>query len=246
MNVRCRAIVALAAAVLSCSFAAMPAAEVRSDRLNFEIRVGGFKVATGSLIAEFEDQGYEIAARVVSDGFLNLFTNYQYDGRVRGKLKKSKLQPDHYWETSSKNDEQASGSITYRKGSPYRIEKSPPSPVGAPRAPISEQTGAIDVLTMVYLIIRDGNENDLCEEEFILYDGTRRSWIELGGRKAEDGKIICDSKFTRVDGFKPSSMEEQVEFPFRLEFRPSQEEDRFQLFRLTAPTKFGTMAVIRK
>ena len=62
-------------------------------------------------------------------------------------------------------------------------EKSPPAPIGTPRASIADQSGTLDILTATYLVVRDSEESEVCDTEFFMYDGTRRSKIEIGDSK---------------------------------------------------------------
>ena len=223
------------------------AAETRVDRHEFTVRVGGFRVASMVLDGESDGAGYSVSASLNSTGLVNWFTRIRYDGRVHGRVSRNRLVPRHYVETTVSGDEQASGSITYRNGSPVQTEKSPPARIGAPRASIAEQDGTLDILTATYMVLRNSPEAELCDREFFMFDGTRRTKIELGPQQHKNGTISCDCTYFRIDGFPEKDMAEQVEFPFRLQYGPSPDrEGWFEIVRLTSKTDYGPFAMVRR
>ena len=229
----------------SCIDAAV--AETRIDRHEFTLSVGSFRLAKVILDGEDDGNSYRVSASFSSSGFVNWFTKVRYDGRVHGSVKGNRLVPKHYVETTVSGKEQASGSITYRWGSPVQTEKSPPARVGSPRASIAEQGGTLDILTSTYMVLRTSPETELCEREFFMFDGTRRTKIELGPKQHEDDAISCDCTYYRIDGFSEKDMAEQVEFPFRLEYGPSRDrEGWYEIVRLTSMTDYGAFAMVRR
>ena len=223
------------------------AAETRIDRHEFTLSVGSFRIAKMTLEGETDGNSYRATASFNSSGVVNWFTRVRYDGRVHGNVNGNRLVPKHYVETTVSGKEQASGSITYRNGSPVQTEKSPPAPVGSPRASIAEQNGTLDILTSTYMVLRNSPETELCDREFFMFDGTRRTKIELGPKQHEDGEITCNCTYYRIDGFPEKDMAEQVEFPFRLQYGPSRErEGWYEIVRLTSMTDYGAFAMVRR
>ena len=230
---------------LNCLGAAV--AETRVDRHEFTLSVGSFRIAKLVLEGETDGADYRVSASLNSRGLVNWFTRVRYDGRVHGSLSGSRLVPKHYVETTKSGGEQASGSITYSNGSPVRTERSPPAPIGSPRASIAEQQGTLDILTATYVALRSSPEAELCDREFFMFDGTRRTKIELGPKQLEDGTITCDCTYFRIDGFSEKDMAEQVEFPFRLQFGPMRDrEGWYEIVRLTSMTDYGAFAMVRR
>ena len=226
---------------------AVAAAETRVDELAFAVSVGSFRIADIVLKGEASQGSYTVTGSLTSRGIVNWFTRVRYDGSVRGSVSKGRMIPGHYFETTASGDRQASGSITYEDGAPVMTEKSPPVPIGTPRAPIADQSGTLDILTATYLVVRDSEEGEICDMEFFMYDGTRRSKIEIGEQQVVDERIRCDSKYVRIDGFSQGELEEQTEFPFQLEYTPMDDrEGWFEIVRLTSQTKYGRLVAVRK
>ncbi len=222
-------------------------AETRVDRHEFTLSVGSFRIANMTLDGETDGDNYSVSASLKSSGLVNWFTRVRYDGRVHGNVSGNRLVPKHYVETTASGGEQASGSITYRRGSPVQTEKSPPAPIGSPRASIAEQHGTLDILTATYVALRSSPEADLCDREFFMFDGTRRTKIELGPQQREEGSITCDCTYYRIDGFSEKDMAEQVEFPFRLQFGPMRDrEGWYEILRLTSMTDYGAFAMVKR
>ena len=222
-------------------------AETRVDRHEFTLSVGSFRIADMTLEGEADGASYSVSASLNSSGLVNWFTRVRYDGRVHGSVSGNRLVPKHYVETTVSGGEQASGSITYRRGSPVQTERSPPAPIGSPRASIAKQHGTLDILTATYVALRSSPEEELCGREFFMFDGTRRTKIELGPKQREDGAITCDCTYFRIDGFPEKDMAEQVEFPFRLQFGPMRDrEGWYEIVRLTSMTDYGAFAMVRR
>lgn len=222
-------------------------AETRVDKHEFTLSVGSFRIANLILDGETDGTTYSVSASLKSSGLVNWFTRVRYDGRVHGSVSGNRLVPKHYVETTASGGEQASGSITYRRGSPVQTEKSPPAPIGSPRASIAEQQGTLDILTATYVALRSSPEAELCDREYFMFDGTRRTKIELGPKQQEDGAITCDCTYFRIDGFPEKDMAEQVEFPFRLKFGPMRDrEGWYQIVRLTSKTDYGAFAMVKR
>ena len=222
-------------------------AETRVDRHEFTLSVGSFRIANMVLEGETDGATYSVSASLESSGLVNWFTRVRYDGRVHGRVSGKRLVPKHYVETTNSGGEQGSGSITYRRGSPVQTEKSPPAPLGSPRASIAEQRGTLDILTSTYSVLRSSPETELCGREFFMFDGTRRTKIELGPKQREDGAITCECTYFRIDGFSEKDMTEQVEFPFRVQYAPSLDrEGWYEIVRLTSMTDYGAFAMVRR
>ncbi len=235
------------AVVLTLHVSGLAASETRVDDLAFEVSVGSFRIADIVLKGEASKGSYTITGSLTSRGIVNWFTRVRYDGSVRGSVSNGRMVPGHYFETTASGDRQASGSITYEDGAPVMTEKSPPAPIGNPRAPIADQSGTLDILTATYLVVRDSEEGEVCDKEFFMYDGTRRSKIEIGEQKIVDDRVHCESKYIRIDGFSQSDLEEQTEFPFQLEYTPMDgREGWFEIVRLTSQTKYGKLVAVRK
>ena len=223
------------------------AADTRVDRHEFTLSVGSFRIANMVLDGETDGNSYSVSASFNSSGLVNWFTRVRYDARVHGSVSGNRLRPKHYVETTVSGKDHASGSITYRNGSPVQTEKSPPAPLGSPRASIAEQNGTLDILTSTYMVLRTSPETELCDREFFMFDGTRRTKIELGPKQHEDGEITCDCTYFRIDGFSEKDMAEQVEFPFRLQYGPSRDRDGwYEIVRLTSMTDYGAFAMVRR
>lgn len=230
---------------LNCLGAAV--AETRVDRHEFTLSVGSFRIANMTLEGETDGSTYSVSASLKSSGLVNWFTRVRYDGRVHGSVSGNRLVPKHYVETTMSGGEQASGSITYRSGSPVQTEKSPPAPFGSPRASIAEQHGTLDILSSTYAVLRSSPETELCGHEFFMFDGTRRTKIELGPKQQEEGAITCECTYFRIDGFSEKDMAEQVEFPFRVQYAPSSDrEGWYEIVRLTSMTDYGALAMVRR
>ncbi len=220
-------------------------AEIRIDRLELAVSVGSFRVADLDLDAETDGSTYSVSAALTSSGLVNWFTRIRYDGKVHGRVSRGRPSPLHYAQTTVSGDKKTSGSITYRNGSPVQIERSPPAPIGAPKASIVGQAGALDILTATYLVLRNSEMTEICDHEFFIYDGTRRVKIELGPQIADEGFVSCNCKYVRIDGFSKKDMAEQTEVPFRLQYRPINErEGWFEIARLTSVTNYGALVVV--
>ena len=171
--------------------------EMRRDALYYVIGVGGIKVAEMDVVGETDGTTYQALGRMESTGLVDWFARMRYDGKVNGIVSKGRLVPVQYEDISTRRSSNVSLSISYEGGSPSRMNRSPPVPVGKPRSPLFRQEGALDILTTTYLLLKDTQASELCDHDFFVFDGIRRSKIVTELSSSVNGEVTCSGRFIR-------------------------------------------------
>ncbi len=221
--------------------------QVFPGNMSFDVRLSGWSVGRMDLTVEADRSSYSVGAVLKTTGLASMFKKIDYQAMVEGRLVRGRFVPAQFAEHAIDGSETSYGAISYVNGAPSNVQSSPPKPVGTPRAPMSRQAGTVDPLTAVFVIVRDVSRDELCDQDYPVFDGVRRTRILLNVPREEDDGTYCDGAYIRVDGYKEEDLAEQTDYPFTLLFEehPDQ-EGRFRLMKLTARSEEGSLEVLRR
>ncbi len=216
---------------------------MRVDDVKIDVAVAGVVVGSMALAARSDGRSYGTSAIIVDTGFVGWFTDFRYEASVSGWIRGEGFEPVAYSERIDSSGEIQETSIRYEKGLPSKIEMAVPEPDAADPA---EQGGALDPLTAFYILTRDAPDGELCGVSFHMFDGARRSRVDLGMPQSEGRKLVCEAEYERIEGWTEEEMDEQSVFPFEVSYSPLDGRPGwFRLSELTAPTSFGRLRARR-
>ena len=96
-----------------------------------------------------------------------------------------------------------------------------------------------------FALFRDSPAGEICNTRVDVFDGSRRSRLELGAPKpGADGEISCAGRYARIEG-EAHTMSARQDHGFRLVFRAA-DDGLARLERIEAPTGFGTAVAERR
>ena len=241
------AALAVAAAVLSAGISAAAQRTTHEERAVFNISVANIRVA--SLVAASRNNGrsYAVRAFLRSEGLLDLLARRTIDVRVRGWLRTENYEPVTYQETKTERKSENRLVLEYRRGVPHLTLVYPPLAEDSSFPDSERWRGSLDPATALFTVIRDYGKDEMCDSEFLMFDGKKTYQFVLGKPITRDEEIHCESSSTRVEGFTAEEMAELETVPFTLVYRLSgADPDRYELRRLTAPTTYGTLKATRE
>ncbi|MCC6007542.1 MAG: DUF3108 domain-containing protein, partial [Rhodobacteraceae bacterium] len=108
--------------------------------------------------------------------------------------------------------------MEFRSGVPQLKEYSPPRTPRPGDVDPRTQRGTIDPMTAFYKVLRDVPRENLCNLDFFMFDGARRSQIVLSEPRPNARGIDCTGEYVRVAGFSETEMADRVRFPFTLTY----------------------------
>lgn len=216
---------------------------LRVDEVKINVAVAGVVIGRMALAARSDGRSYGTSAIIVDSGVVGWFADFRYEASVSGWIRGERFEPVAYSERIDGSSEVQQTSISYENGLPSKIEMAVPEPDAADPA---EQGGTLDPLTAFYILTRDAPDGELCGVSFHMFDGARRSRVDLGTPQLEGGKLVCEAEYERIEGWTEEEMDERSVFPFEVSYSPLDERPGwFRLSELTAPTSFGRLRARR-
>lgn len=211
---------------------------IREDAGQFNIYVGPFRA--GVLGFSGLTNGNEYAARGIlrSTGLVGSLVRVSYEATSRGRVNGQQLQPLSYTEKANTGTRESEAVMEWRNGVPqvkeYRPARTPRPGDVDPRT----QRGTLDPMTAFYKVLRDVPRSELCNIDFFMFDGARRSRVILSQPEPNGNGIDCVGEYRRVQGFSEAEMADRVSFPFTLRYVENG-EGLWQLQEVTTQSTFG-------
>lgn len=237
-----------AAAVALAAMTAMPfkatASEVREDRGNFAVFLGGVRIGVLGFSGLTDGQSYAAKGILRTTGLAALVRQVGYEATSRGVVRAGRFVPTSYDESANTGTRVSKSTMEYRGGVP-QVKAS--SPERAPRPTDVDprtQAGTVDPMTAFYLVLRDVPEAELCNLDLKMFDGTRRSQVVISAPVRNGTGVSCSGEYRRLQGFSAEEMAERTRFPFQIAYVPNG-NGGYRLNEITTASTFGNARVVR-
>lgn len=224
---------------LAMALAAAPAA-ARSQV--FDLTLAGIPLGTVTLEADEAGGAYRAGSRIAPSGLVGAFTDYSFNGTAEGSVDAAgRVTPLRFAADSTSPRASRRTEIEWSGGAPVRVSVEPPR-----RSSVdpSRVAGALDPVSAGFALLRDNNADKICDTGIDVFDGSRRSRLELGKPVATEGALVCSGSYARVEG-EAHSLSSQREYPFTLTFVPNG-GGKMRLERIETRTRFGLAVVSRR
>lgn len=215
----------------------------------FGFYVAGLKAGTirltGSDPAQGQDGPYALHGRLTPTSIMRRFHDVGFDGRVAGAVSGGTFVPHNYSGRSHSETKHSDVQLTFQDSQPQVVRYAPER---APRPydiNPNTQNGTLDPLTAAHMLLRDQRGADLCDRTLDLFDGRRLSRLQVEPAAHNGTEAVCAGRYTRVAGFSPEDMQEQVNFPFTLVYTKG-DADLYTLSFFKTDTTFGPAEAARK
>lgn len=215
-----RLLPALAALLLA--IGSTPAAADQQDSAIFDLHLRGLRAGTLSVSGAIEGASYAASGKLQSSGILAAIKKIRYDAKVSGSVSGSRYTPRTYQETADTGRRQSESLMEYRAGVPQLKVYNPPRKPEDQDIDPATQGGTVDPMTAAYATLRDVPEAEACQLSLTLFDGKRRSQVQLSNPVMQGDRITCAGEYRRLEGFSEKDMAEKSRFPFRLIYNPAQ------------------------
>lgn len=225
---------------------AVPAPALSQEGGAFDIALRGLTGARLAWKARSDAGGYAVSGAIATTGAIGLIARFAYEGRAEGRLRGGRPVPLRYEEQVRTPERAGRTILRYRGGTPRVAERTPPREPRPHDVDPSGQTGRLDPLTAMWLLLRDVDPGAVCDLDLPGYDGRRATRVRLTGvAEARGETVICNGVYVRQAGFPPEEMAERTRFPFTLHYGPAGDGRlRVELLRLT--TDYGPATLTRR
>ena len=242
MALRQRAIAVLTAGLLAFGTTGAQSAEEGV----FDISVLGIRAATLSFAGQIDGSRYSASGRVQTTGLLNMVSEVAYAAQVQGRYRNGQFQPRLYRETAREGGETYAGEMRYSGRTPQPKGYAPPRDQPAGALNPATQTGTVDIMTIVFAVVRDQPRSGVCDVSLQMFDGVRRGQVTLTNPvEGRRGQITCSGEYRRLEGFSAAAMAERQRFPFSLTYSPLS-DGTYRVTQVQAQTTFGRATFRRR
>jgi hypothetical protein len=224
------------------------AAEGAAAVLGGSVAVFGISIAglpAGELTLSHRREGfrYEAASSIRATGLVGAVARLRFEGAVAGVVgPDGRLAPERYTAFSRSTRSERDTEIRFEDGNPVHVSVVPPRS-SAPD--VAAQAGTLDPVSAAVTLLGDAASGEVCSERVMLFDGSRRSELAVGRAEQQDGALVCNGAYTRIEGEAHSTAAGDGSWPFRLVYLPDG-NGGVRLQRIEAPTRFGRAVMERR
>ncbi|AMY67998.1 DUF3108 domain-containing protein [Frigidibacter mobilis] len=217
-----RPVLAALALALAVPLAPLPAAANQKDSAIFDLHLRGLRAGTLAVSGAINGSSYAASGKLQSTGILAAIKRISYDAKVSGSVSGARFTPRSYHEKADTGRRQSESVMDYRAGVPQLKVYNPPRKPEDQDIDPATQGGTVDPMTAAYAALRDVPEAEACKLNLTLFDGKRRSQVQLSNPVRQGDRITCTGEYRRLEGFSDRDMAEKTRFPFRLIYHPAQ------------------------
>lgn len=228
----------LGLAAIACLSGA-PALADGSTSAVFKVAVRG--LTAGTLTVKGTEQGgsYATSGILKSGGLVGILAKVTYTAKSQGSVRGSVFRPSRYDESADTGKRKSKTAMTYSGGVP-RVVAGDTGDLNP-----ASQKGTVDPQTAIYAAFRDVDAANVCKLNVQMFDGKRRSQVQLRSPRADGAMIKCDGEYRRLKGFSAKDMAEKTRFPFNLYYAKTS-DGRYRVERVVTQTLYGNATMTRQ
>lgn len=231
--------------MLLAASALMVAAPLRAQSYDatFDFFLSGIRAGELQFTGQNSGGRYTASSTIRSAGMVGIFADFFFDGSATGSVTASgRVVPDSFVSRSKSPRAERDTRIDWQGGTPVSVSVEPPRSSAPDPA---TQAGTLDPVSAGFALFRDSPAGEICNTRVDVFDGSRRSRLEIGAPKpGADGEISCAGRYARIEG-EEHSMSARKDHGFKLVFRTA-DDGLARLERIEAPTGFGTAVAERR
>lgn len=213
---------------------------VLAEAARFAISIAGLPAGELTLSGGRNGATYEAGSTIRATGLLGALSRIRYEGVTTGQVARdgSLVPVRHKAQARSARSERTT-EILFENGDPARVTVEPPRSRTIDPA---EQAGSLDPVSAAFALLLEPDPETLCNSRVHLFDGSRRSRLEVGRAEKQNGALVCNGLYVRLSG--DAHAVDQSEWGFRLFFQAKGEGVELQ--RIEAQTRFGLAVASRR
>lgn len=224
--------------------AAQPvAASETTDQGVFDFHLLGIKAGVFAYKGVRNETSYAVTGRLESAGLVSFVKQIRYDAKARGRVgADGRLVPRRYEEDADTGKRQSRSLMEYEDGVPTVVR---PERQRARDVDPATQGGTLDPLSALYAVFRDMPREEVCALEIHMFDGKRRSRVQLSEPTSRDDRVVCAGEYRRLAGFSKREMAEKQRFAFTLTYAPAG-DGQMRVRRVEMETEYGPATLTRR
>ena len=217
----------------------------QAEAITLNLYALGIRAGTISINGAEKGSSYAINGAVTPSAILKLVKDIGFNGTASGSIRNEDYQSKKY----------AGHLRTGKRNSIVKMHWKGRTPVVDSYQPArekrnydiapSKQAGVIDLLTAGYATFRSRPADKLCNTTYKMFDGRRRSEINLNKPAISGKTATCTGNYKRIAGFSPHDMQKRVNFPFTMHY-VQQDDGTYRFKDFTADATFGKIRAVRK
>lgn len=217
-------------------------ARAGSELATFDFYVSGLHVGNMALNTTQTPTAYTSKSRIEAAGVVGLLLTFFYDGQASGQIAgDGTIVPVRFEAHSRTPRTDRRSAIDWKDGAPINVSVVPPRKTSPDPA---KQSGTLDPISAGFAILRDRPRDELCDQTYMVYDGSRLSRLRLDPAQDQGDSITCAGNYARIEG-EAHTLSSQREFPFQLIFSKQANGDG-RLERIQTDTSFGRAVLERR
>ncbi|SDY77693.1 Protein of unknown function [Jannaschia faecimaris] len=224
---------------------ALPAFAQSTLDAKFDVSFRGIVGGQIAISANEKGGAYVVSAQGRPTGVIGAIVEYQYDGTARGIVRGGRHAVTTYEEQELDSGELTGAKMRFRNGRPTGVTFDPPRAPEPHDIDPTAQSGVIDTLSALYLMVRATAPDRACNQRYDLFDGRHVSRLTLGAAQVgDDGTISCAAEYLRLRGYTPEEMTKRSRVPMTVIYGPA-DFGRVQVTEIRATSRLGD-AVLRR
>ncbi|MCA8883043.1 MAG: DUF3108 domain-containing protein [Rhodobacteraceae bacterium] len=231
-------------ALLLALIAVGPAA-ARAETGQFTVSFGGLRAGILAYDGTGSGGRYKVAGSARPSGLAGAFFSARVDSAAQGRNTENTFAPEVAREITRDGDTTVERVFRYAGGVPQITRTPPRSKPQRHAAPAAAQKGTVDTTTAAFAILRDRPEALACKLDIAIFDGARRHRIQFNDAQKTASGLRCGGTYTRVAGFSPEEMAEQVTWPLQMDY-VRQPDGTMRVAELRFRTSFGSARIRRR
>lgn len=207
----------------------------------FSVAIRGLTAGTLTIKGKEAGSRYTASGILQSGGLVGLIAKVKYTASAQGSVKGNSFRPSRYDESADTGKRRSNSRIKYKSGVPIVDDfKLSPDAVNP-----SSQKGTVDPMTALYAAFRDVDAEQVCKLDVAMFDGKRRSQVQLRSPRPDGNMILCNGEYRRLKGFSAEDMAEKTRFPFNLYYAKTA-DGRYRVEKVVTQTLYGNAVMKRK
>lgn len=221
-------------------------ASAEPTRHAFNISIRGINAGVMDIRYDGNGTQYSATGKVTTSKFLSRFVKFGYSGQASGVNNGSGLEPANYAATGFNKKGTITVRMRYKNKRPELLEYTPKRDPRPTDVKVSDQVGAVDLVSASFMIVRDVTLEELCSKTVEIFDGRKRSRIWLGKPDVNGKSASCNGAYERLGGFNLDDLEEDgTVFPFTSRFE-LQKDGTYRLMRVATESVVGPAVLTRR
>lgn len=237
----CRGLLRVVSLVLFCL--ALPAQAQESASARYDISLLGAKFAELSLVGSATAQRYTVASEFKTTGLVGALTDIRFLTKASGRRSGKRFRPNLYQEEEIKGRKRETAGIVWERGIPRPTGEN--EGVAETRGlSLDAQGDAIDPLTAGFMVLRDQPRAGLCKINVAVFDGKRRTRLELGQPRAAGEAVVCTGRFSREAGYSAKDLAKARSWKMTVTYEPA--GDLMRAVEIRTETLYGAGVITRR